>query len=60
MAKKPRKKGRPLPTTTQEWEALTSDEVMATIFGKDAQQTLKDQALTNDDKPKNDYRMPPE
>ena len=57
MPKTPRKK-RHLPKTTQEWEALTSDEVMAAIFGKDAQESLKEQALSNGEQPKKDYRLP--
>ena len=55
---KPSRKKRRIPKTTQEWEALTSDQVLETIFGKTAQETLKEQALTNDENPKNDYRLP--
>jgi hypothetical protein len=43
------KKGRKLPESAAETEALTDDEVLATVFGKVAQKALKRQALSNTD-----------
>lgn len=53
MARKKR-----LPKKAKQTEELTGDEVMEAIFGKRAKESLKQQALTNDDSPKNDYRLP--
>jgi hypothetical protein len=45
---------RRLPKKAKETEKLTADEVMEAIFGKEGQQALKQQLLTDDDEPKID------
>ena len=40
---------RAVPKNTKEWEALSSDEVMQHIFGKEGSEALKQQALADDD-----------
>ena len=49
---------RRLPATAAETAGLTGDQVIEAVFGKVAQQALKQQAVTNDDVSRNDYRMP--
>jgi hypothetical protein len=51
MAKKPRQKGKRLPKTTKEWEALNTDAVIREVFGPDGHKTLKDEALRHQPKP---------
>lgn len=46
-----RKEGSKLPKSAEETEALSDDEVLATVFGKVAQKALKRQALSNTDEP---------
>jgi hypothetical protein len=55
MAKPKRKKG--LPKTSQEWAALTPDEVMRKVFGKRGQETLKQEA-EKAPKQRKDQRLP--
>jgi hypothetical protein len=45
---------RRLPKEAKETEKLTADEVMEAIFGKEGQQALKQQLLTDDEEPKAD------
>jgi hypothetical protein len=50
MARKiERKRGRKLPESAAETEALSDDDVLAAVFGKVAQKALKRQALSNSD-----------
>jgi hypothetical protein len=46
--------------TPEELETLTNDEVMQRVFGTKGQQVLKDELLTHEGRPKNDYRIPPQ
>ena len=46
--------------TPDELESLTNDEVMQRVFGKRGQEVLKEQVVTSDERPKTDYRLPPQ
>ena len=46
--------------TPEELETLTNDEVMQRVFGTEGQQALKDELLTHEERPKSDYRLPPQ
>ncbi len=54
---KSKAKKRGLPKNTAEWEALPDTEVMEHIFGKRGLKALKREAVANEQKPKNDYRL---
>jgi hypothetical protein len=51
------KRGKRLPKTTGEWEALTDEQVAHKVFGKRGQDALKKEAQKAA-KPKRDYRLP--
>jgi hypothetical protein len=53
-----RKKAADSTKTTQEWEALPDEDVIKHIFGPEGQQVLKDEAVTNEERTKSDYRLP--
>ena len=52
-----KKKQRPK-KTAQELEALTSEQVIKHIFGKEGHKALKEQVATHDQRKKSDYRLP--
>jgi hypothetical protein len=54
---KPIKKPKRLPKKASEVEELTSDEVLEAVFGKQAQQALKDQA-NGEEEPNTDEPIP--
>ncbi len=56
MAKKRKKSKRT--KTTQEWEAMTTDDVMREIFGAEGQEALKQQ-VADDDNASDSNALPP-